>query len=92
MAQQITPEVETFLRRAIPHYLAGKSFEDSLRAVLADDERLFAAFHDRNRSYFMPTCDERGYSYHTGERKGDLIAAEMARTVYTTIRAEQVPA
>lgn len=87
--ERITPEVEIFLRRAVPHFMAGKSVEDSFRTVLDDDQRLFDAIHDKSRSFYMPTADDRGRAYTTGERKGDLIASELARTVYARLRAEQ---
>jgi hypothetical protein len=39
----MTPAEKTFVNRMIPHVLAGKSFEDAARAVLADDERIWLA-------------------------------------------------
>ena len=39
----MTEAEKTFVRRMIPHVLAGKSFEDAAQAVLVDDERLWLA-------------------------------------------------
>lgn len=76
-----------FVRRMLPHFMAGKSVEDAAAAVLADDERLFLALFDRSHSEFVPTADERGLSHTTRVGKGDVIATEMAGEVYRRIRA-----
>lgn len=39
----MTPAEKTFLNRMVPHMMAGLSFEDAGRAVLADDERIWLA-------------------------------------------------
>lgn len=39
----MTQSEKAFVTRMIPHVLAGKSFDDAARAVLADDERLWLA-------------------------------------------------
>ena len=76
-----------YAQRMLPHFMAGKSVEDAARAVLADDERLFAAFTDRSHSYYVATADERGAAYRTGTRPGDMIASEITRSVYGRLRA-----
>ena len=43
-----TEAESVFLERMAPHFAAGLSVEESARAVLADDERLFCALHDRD--------------------------------------------
>lgn len=43
---QLTPDESAFLKRMVPHVLAGKTFEDAARAVLDDDERLWLAICD----------------------------------------------
>lgn len=80
-------DIETFLRRAAPHFLAGKSVEDSMRAVLDDDARLFNALCTRGTSAYFPTPDECGSSRSTGERTGDVITSHMAAQVYAALRA-----
>lgn len=89
---ELPADVEVFLRRAAPHFMAGKSVEDSLRAVLDDDARLFTSLYDRRTSHFFPTPDERGRSHATSEGKGDLIASELSRTVYGRFRAARLEA
>lgn len=48
MAKQLTQAEQTFLNRMVPHVLAGKSFEEAGRAVLADDERLWLASTEKS--------------------------------------------
>ena len=76
-----------FVKRMLPHFLAGKSAEECAKAVLADDERLYIALHQRRHSQFVPTYCERGRSYQTDEDKGDVIVSELARTVYERLRS-----
>lgn len=76
-----------FINRMLPHFMAGKSVEESARAVLDDDDRLYVALHQRRNSYFVPTYCERGRSYHTSEDKGDVMASELCRAVYERLRA-----
>lgn len=83
----MTEAERIFVQRMLPHFMAGKSVEDSARAVLADDERLFEAFCDRGRSEYVPTIDERGRAIYSGDRPGDLIASEITTQVYKRIRA-----
>ncbi len=80
-------DVEIFLRRALPHYLAGKSVEAAMRAVLDDDARLLMAAFDRGHGQYFPTPDERGISTHTGVRVGDVIAAQLSRDVHSALTA-----
>ena len=87
MAQaELSTDVETFLRRAVPHMMAGKSVEEAMRAVLADDARIVTAAFKRQTSHHFPTPDERGISRSTGEQVGDCIASELSREVYTALR------
>jgi hypothetical protein len=85
-AQPFSADVETFLRRALPHFMSGKSAEDSMRAVLEDDARLAGAFFARGTTHYFPTPDERGRSYHDGVKVGDVIAAEISSEVYAKAR------
>lgn len=90
MAQSIaaiTPDVGVFLQRALPHFLAGMSVADSMRAVLDDDARLATAFFERGQSFYIPTPDECGRSGSTDRRKGDVIVSEIAHTVYRSFTA-----
>jgi hypothetical protein len=75
-----------FVQRMLPHFMAGKSVEECAKAVLADDERLYIALHQRRHSQFVPTYCERGRSYHANEDKGDVVVSELSRTVYERIR------
>jgi hypothetical protein len=90
MATQVDGAVEVFLRRALPHYLTGKSVEDSLRAVLDDDARLVAAALARGGAQYFPTPDERGVSRITPDRTGDLIASHLSSQVHAALRAPSV--
>ncbi len=83
----LTPAERVFIERMAHHVADGLSFEDAARAVIADDERLFAALCDRARPSYVPTPDERGLSYLGPERPGDVIRREMARDVYSRLRA-----
>lgn len=74
-----------FVRRMLPHFLAGKSVEESAKAILADDIRLFSALLDQGHSYFV----DQGYgrSAPTREGKGDVIRARISQDVYEGLRA-----
>lgn len=85
---ELTPAEKAFVDRMAHHVAKGLSFDDAARAVIEDDQRIFAALCDRSTSHYVPTPDERGSSYRTGERPGDLIVREMSRQVYTTLRGE----
>lgn len=85
---ELSPAERTFALRMAPHLNAGKSFEDAARAALDDDVRILSAAFDRGRSVYVPTPDERGRTYHTGDRPGDVIARELAAAVYRRIRGE----
>jgi hypothetical protein len=80
-----SPAELTFMQRMLPHFLAGKSVEEAARAVLDDDARIFEAFCDRRHSTYVPTPDERGRAYSTPEGRGDVIAREIAATVYARL-------
>lgn len=75
-----------FVKRMAVHVSNGMSINEAARAVIEDDERIFSAIHDKRSSFFMPTADDRGRAFTTGERKGDLIANDIARTVYDKCR------
>jgi hypothetical protein len=85
----LTPAERAFVDRMAHHVAKGLSFDAAARAVLTDDERLFAAFCDRSEAHYVPTPDERGSSYRTGERPGDLIRREMSRQVYARIKGRR---
>lgn len=88
MAQAtISADVEVFLRRALPHFMAGKSVEDSMRAVLDDDARLVMAAFERGTRRYFPTPDERGRSVSTGNRVGDTIASVISAKVHRGFNA-----
>jgi len=83
---QLTDAEQIFARRMLPHYLSGKSIAECARAVLEDDARLFNAYSDRRSSSFVPTADDRGRSYITPSKQGDLIANEISNAVYRKLR------
>lgn len=87
MTNALTEAEKVFALRMLPHFVSGKSVEESARAVLADDERLFEAFFDRRHSQYVPTADERGRSFVTREGRGDVMARELTRTVYAALLA-----
>jgi hypothetical protein len=76
-----------FLRRALPHFMAGKSVGESLRAVLDDDARLVNAALTQASSQHFPTPCERGVSRMTPTRTGDVIFSEISRAVHQRLRA-----
>lgn len=86
---ELSPAESVFAMRMLPHIEAGKSFEDAARAVLQDDQRLYSALMDRGHSQYVPTPDERGKAWHTGERPGDVIVRELADITYRRIRGER---
>lgn len=86
---ELTPAEKTFVDRMAHHVAKGLSFDDAARAVIEDDQRIFAALCDRRSSHYVPTPDERGAAYTTGERPGDVIAREITRDVYTRLRGER---
>jgi len=92
MATQPTPELSaevlTYLRRALPHFVAGKSVAEAMAAVLEDDARLVGAAFDRGTSHHFPTPCERGVSKYTGDRKGDLIGSHISCTVYERMQVQ----
>lgn len=83
----LTPAELVFVKRMLPHYLAGKTVEQAAAAVIEDDERIFAAFCDRGSNQYVQTVDERGKAIYSGDRPGDMIASELAATVYKNIRS-----
>lgn len=87
----IDSNVETFLNRALPHFISGLSVEDSMRAVLEDDARIAGAFFKRSSSVYFPTADEHGRSHTTLPQVGDTISAELSSRVYRDLR-DQVSA
>lgn len=80
----LTDAEKTFILRMAPHIERGLTFEQAAKAVLDDDERLFAALCDWGHQQHVDLYDRP--AHYTGERKGDIICREMAREVYTRIR------
>lgn len=83
----LTPSELIFARRMLPHFLAGKSAEEAAEAVLDDDAWILGACFSRSGNHFVATADERGFAYRDSDRAGDVIAAEITRTVYAALRA-----
>ncbi|PTQ64511.1 hypothetical protein C8J45_103361 [Sphingomonas sp. PP-CE-3G-477] len=79
-----------FLQRALPHFLAGKSVEDSMRSVLDDDARIVTAAFACSTTDYFPTPCERGRSVVRADRTGDLIASEITATVHARLRLTQL--
>jgi len=86
---KLTADERTFIARMLPHFERGLSIEDCAKAVLEDDERIFAALCDRGSSAYAPTPDERGASHYSGERPGDMIARKLSADIYAALRANQ---
>jgi hypothetical protein len=86
-SHQFTEAEIVFMKRMLPHFMAGKDVVESAKSVVADDERLMAAFFDRGHSQYVPTADERGSVFHTGERQGDVMVRELSAEVYKRLRA-----
>ncbi|CAN7394557.1 hypothetical protein [Neorhizobium sp. LjRoot104] len=90
MTQELTDAELVFVKRMLPHFIAGKSVEESAAAILEDDARLFTALFDRSSDHFVPGYnDHTGRTHRTREGKGDVIASAMARTVYDRLRSNQ---
>jgi hypothetical protein len=87
----LTPSEAVFVARMAHHVARGLSFDDAARAVIADDQRIFAALCDRRSMSYVPTPDERGRAWDTGERPGNVIEREMAHAVWSRIRAGAAP-
>jgi hypothetical protein len=47
-AAPLSPAELVFIKRMAPHVAAGLTIEKAAAAVIADDERLFIALHDRD--------------------------------------------
>lgn len=88
MAAELSNSEQVFALRMLPHLQSGMSFEDAARAVIEDDARIFAAFCERSCADYVSTPDERGTSYRTRVGTGDVIASEISRTVYETLRRQ----
>lgn len=88
MTTTFTTAEETFLKRALPHFLAGKSIEDAMRAVLDDDARILNAALISSTTDYFPTPCERGRTVVSADRTGDLIFSEIAATVHARFNAE----
>jgi hypothetical protein len=79
----------TFLKRALPHFMAGKSVEDAMRAVLDDDARLLNALHS-NRAVSMSQgamgdgSPMQNYDYTDAAK---TIRSAITTTVYEKLRA-----
>lgn len=88
MADTLSSAELVFVQRMLPHFLAGKSVEQAARAVLDDDTRLFVAFCDRAHDTIVGSySDHTGKSSRTREGRGDVIASEITRTVYESLRS-----
>jgi hypothetical protein len=84
----LSGEALVFLRRALPHFMAGKSVEDSMRAVLDDDARILTAAFARSTTDYFPTPCESGRTVVHADRTGDLIASEIAATVHARFNTQ----
>lgn len=73
----------TYLRRALPHYLAGKSVVESMEAVLADDARLLSAAADTSHGYIG--FNGAACSYVDQVARG--LASQLSDAVYRRLRA-----
>ncbi len=86
--QELSAAEVTFLKRALPHFLSGKSVEDSMRAVLDDDARIVTAAFTRSTTDYFPTPCDRGRSVVQADRIGDLIASEIAAAVHVQFNTQ----
>lgn len=95
MTEGHTPDLtraETaFAMRMGWHVERGLSIPDAAVAVLGDDARIADAFWRRGGSTYFPTPDERGHSRRAPDREGDLIASELSRQVYASLKARAIP-
>ena len=83
----MTKDELVFVKRMAFHVERGLSFDDAARAVIDDDQRIFAAFCDRGHSNYVSTFDERGKAHYTGERTGDVIVRQLSIETYEKVRA-----
>lgn len=88
--RELTQAEQIFALRMAHHIEQGAGFVEAAAAVMADDQRLIAAFFKRGHNFYVATPDERGASAYTGVHIGDVIAGELSGTVYNRLRAAQV--
>lgn len=83
----MTAAEKTFALRMLPHMARGLSFAEAGRAVLDDDMRLMNAALTTDHNLSIQTHDgARPCSTGAGQR-GEVIRSELARTVYSRLRA-----
>lgn len=83
----LTQAEKTFFLRMAPHIESGMSFEAAGRAVLDDDMRLVDAAIATDHNLAIQT-DDYALQCTTGAgQRGASIRSEMARTVYSRLRA-----
>jgi hypothetical protein len=84
MSRNLSLDEMIFARRMLPHFISGKTPEQSAASVLEDDLRIFNAICDRKFFYYVAIGD--GKSASTREGPGDVIVSEITESVYQILR------
>lgn len=85
MANEVLTAAEkVFLQRALPHFLAGKSVEDAMRAVLDDDGRLFTKLVEKTYSVSWGAQGDGG-PLVTPDAGSSTLAQHLSATVYEQV-------
>jgi hypothetical protein len=91
-AEGLTPDELVFVRRMLPHFMAGKNVVESARAVLDDDVRLFAAATISRGQYFLDgDFSEARTSSRDYNPVGSSLTAAITGVVYRKLRQDALP-
>lgn len=85
-ATELSAAEITFLRRALPHFLVGKSVEDAMRSVLDDDARLSGKLFERTYSVSYGAAGD-GAPLVTPDAASSTLSQHLSQTVYAELRA-----
>lgn len=80
--RELTPDELIFVKRMLPHYLAGHSVEEAARLVLEDDGRLLSAVADESHQY--QGFGDASHSYT--DTKAQALRRALCTAVYHQLR------
>jgi hypothetical protein len=79
---ELTASEITFAKRMLPHFMAGKTFEQAADAVLEDDVRLLVAVIDNSHGYLG--FNDQSHYYTDTKAKG--LASALSDEVYRRLQ------
>jgi hypothetical protein len=82
---ELSADVETYLRRALPHFLAGKSAQEAMEAVLEDDVRLTNKLLAQTYSVSHGAAGDGG-PLVTADGGSSELGQHLSATVYNELR------